>query len=99
VWVGFANVQLGAYTEAVTWLRRGLDANRNYSAAHFVLAAALARLAELDEARAAVHAGLALDPNFSIRRFRGITPSDHPAYLAGRDRTYEGMRMAGVPEG
>jgi hypothetical protein len=25
--------------------------------------------------------------------------SDHPAYLAGRERVYEGLRMAGVPEG
>jgi TolB-like protein/class 3 adenylate cyclase/tetratricopeptide (TPR) repeat protein len=99
VWVGFANVQLNAYTEAVTWLRRGLEANRNYSVAHFSLAAALARLGELDQARAAVQAGLALDPNFTIRRFRAIALSDHPAYLAGRERTYEGLRMAGVPEG
>ncbi len=99
VWVGFAKVQLNAYTEAVTWLRRGLEANRNYSVAHFSLAAALARLGRLDQAHAAVQAGLALDPGFTIRRFRAIELSDHPAYLAGRERIYEGMRLAGVPEG
>jgi TolB-like protein/Flp pilus assembly protein TadD len=99
VWVGFAKVQLNAYTEAVTWLRRGLEANRNYSVAHFSLASALARLGRLDQAHAAVQAGLALDPGFTIRRFRAIELSDHPAYLAGRERTYEGMRLAGVPEG
>ena len=42
--VGLAKAQLGADAEAVVWLRRGLDANRNYSVAHFDLAAALARL-------------------------------------------------------
>jgi tetratricopeptide (TPR) repeat protein len=99
VWVGFAKMQLNAYTEAVTWLRRGLEANRNYSVAHFNLAAALARLGRLDHARAAVQEGLALDPGFTIRRFRAIALSDHPAYLEGRERTYEGMRLAGVPEG
>ena len=69
--------------------------------AHFVLAAALARLGELDEARAAVQAGLALDPSFTIRRYRDITNawSDNPTYLAGRERVIEGMRLAGVPEG
>ena len=56
-------------------------------------------LGELDEARAAVQAGLALDPSFTIRRYRANTPSDNPVYLAGRERVYEGMRLAGVPEG
>ena len=98
-WVGLAKAQLGADAEAVVWLRRGLDANRNYSAAHFLLAAVLVRLGELDEARAAAQAGLALDPSFTIRRFRVGASSDNPTYLAKRERVYEGMRMAGVPEG
>jgi hypothetical protein len=34
-----------------------------------------------------------------IRRFRAGVSSDHPAYLAGRERMYDGMRKAGVPEG
>src|SRR6266851_2551320 len=77
----------------------GLDANRNYSLAHFQLAAAFARLGKLDEGRAAVNSGLALDPSFTIRRFRANAPSDNPIYLAGRERLVEGMRLAGVPEG
>jgi tetratricopeptide (TPR) repeat protein len=100
-WVGIAKAQLGADAEAVIWLRRSLDANRNSSFAHFDIAAMQARLGELDEARAAVQAGLALDPNFTIRRYRDATNarSDNPTFLAGRDRHIEGMRMAGVPEG
>ena len=35
VWVGLAKAQLGADAEAVIWMRRGLDANRNYSARAF----------------------------------------------------------------
>jgi TolB-like protein/class 3 adenylate cyclase len=99
VYVGLAKVQLGADAEAVSWMRRGLDANRNYSLAHFQLAAAFARLGKLDEGRAAVNSGLALDPRFTIRRFRANAPSDNPIYLAGRERLVEGMRLAGVPEG
>jgi tetratricopeptide (TPR) repeat protein len=99
--VGLAKAQLGADAEAVIWMRRSLDANRNYSATHFDLAAALARLGRLDEARASVNAGLALDPRFTIRRYRDVTyaNSDNPTYRAGRERLIEGMRRAGVPEG
>ena len=99
--VGFAKAQLGADAEAVVWLRRGLDANRNSSLTQFDLASALAWLGELDEARAAVQAGLSLDPTFTIRRFRDATNarSNHPTFLAWRDRHIEGMRLAGVPEG
>jgi TolB-like protein/Tfp pilus assembly protein PilF len=101
LWVGNAKAHLNADSEAVVWLRRGLEANRNTSYAHFHLAAMLARLGELDEARAEVQAGLALDPSFTIRRFRDATNarSDNPTFLAGRERTIEGMRLAGVPEG
>jgi hypothetical protein len=60
---------------------------------------ALAHLGQLDEARSAAQAGLALDPTFTISRFRANVPSDNPTYLAGREHFYEGMRMAGVPEG
>jgi TolB-like protein/Flp pilus assembly protein TadD len=98
-YVGLAKAQLGADDEAVIWMRRGLDANRNHSFAHFPLGAVLALLGELDQARATVQAGLALDPSFNIRRFRAHVPSDNPTFLAGHGRLVEGMRLAGVPEG
>ena len=66
---------------------------------HFYLAAALAHLGELDEARATVQAGLALNPSFTIRRFRTNSPSNHPCISRDGERVYEGLRMAGVPEG
>jgi len=98
MFVGLAKIWQGADAEALVWLRRSLEANRNYPAAHFNLAAALALVGELDEARATAQAGLALNPSYTIRRYRTNTPSNHPVYLAGRERIYEGMRMAGVPE-
>jgi hypothetical protein len=66
---------------------------------HFNLAAALALLGSPDGARAAAKAGLALDPSFTIRRFREGAASDNPTFLTNRERVYQGMRMAGVPEG
>jgi TolB-like protein len=99
MYAGIAKLWQGADAEAVAWLRRSVEANRNYPLAHFYLAVALAYIGELDEARAAVQAGLALHPSFTINRYRASAACDHPAYLAGRERTYEGMRLAGVPEG
>jgi TolB-like protein/class 3 adenylate cyclase len=102
VWMmfaGFAKLQLGADEEAVARFRRSVEINRNHPRAHIYLATALAHLGQLDEARSAAQAGLALDPTFTISRFRANVPSDNPTYLAGRERFYEGMRMAGVPEG
>ena len=97
--VGFAKLQLSADAEAVDWLRRSIEANRNYPLTHFVLASALALTGSLDEAKGAAKAGLALYPSFTIRRFRSGAQSDNPIYLAARERLYEGMRMASVPEG
>lgn len=97
--VATAKMHLGAEAEAADWLRRSIETNRNYPVAHFGLAAALGQLGALDDAQAAAKAGLALDPHFTIRRFRAGSSSDHPTYLAGRARICEGLRLAGVPEG
>jgi TolB-like protein/class 3 adenylate cyclase/Flp pilus assembly protein TadD len=96
-YVGVAKQVLGDDAEAVAWLRQCLEANRNYPIAHFQLAASLALLGLLEEARAAVRAGLALDPTFTLRRTRGSI-SDDPTFRAGSKRVQEGMRIAGVPE-
>jgi TolB-like protein/class 3 adenylate cyclase/Flp pilus assembly protein TadD len=97
--VGRAKIQLGADAEAVDWLRRSIETNRNRPLTHFLFAAALGLLGTLDEARAAANTGLALDPGFTIRRYRVVAKSsDNPAFLAGLERVCEGMRLAGVPE-
>jgi TolB-like protein/Tfp pilus assembly protein PilF len=97
--LGFTKLQLHADTEAACWFHRSIEANRNYPIAHFGLGAALALLGSLDQARGAANAGLAINPNFTVRLYREGASSDNPMYLAKRERIYEGMRMAGVPEG
>ena len=98
-YVGLAKLHLEADAEAVEWLRRCLKANPNYPLAHFELAAALALLGRLDEARAAAKAGLTLDPTFTIRRLKAIPYSGNPKFRAASKRILQGMRMAGIPEG
>jgi TolB-like protein/class 3 adenylate cyclase/Tfp pilus assembly protein PilF len=97
--VGGAKLFLGADAEGVAWLRRSIEANRNSPVAQFYLAAGLALLGSLDEARAAAQAGLALYPNFTLRRFRAGAASSNPTFLAQRERIIDGMGLAGVPEG
>jgi len=62
------------------------------------LAAALGLQGSLDEARLAAAAGLALNPSFTVRRFRASQPSDSRGFLDGRERLYGGMLLAGVPD-
>ena len=96
---GIAKLQCGDDSAAVVWLRRSIERNRNHPPSHFALAAALGLQGMLAEARAATKAGLALNPSFTIRRFRSAArSSDNAAYLAGFERTCEGMRVAGVPQ-
>ncbi|MBR1280410.1 hypothetical protein [Bradyrhizobium sp. AUGA SZCCT0283] len=97
--IAFSKLQVDADVEALRWFRRGIEINRNYPLLHFGLATALALLDALDEAKSAARIGLALDPTFTIRRFRSGASTDNPTYLAKRERVCEGMHMAGIPEG
>jgi TolB-like protein/class 3 adenylate cyclase/Tfp pilus assembly protein PilF len=95
---GSAKAFLGEYQAATGWLRKSIDANRNNPWAYFYLAACLAHLGRLDEAHEELKAGLAVNPNFTIKRFQAAAESDNPVYLAQRERVIEGMRLAGAPE-
>jgi len=95
---GTSKLHLTKDDEAVAWFRRAIETNRNFAFTHLSLAAALAHLSRIDEARAAAKPGLILEPSFTIGRFRAGARSDNLVYLAGRERIYEGMRPAGVPE-
>ncbi|WLA68589.1 winged helix-turn-helix domain-containing protein [Bradyrhizobium diazoefficiens] len=97
---GFAKLQIAADAEAAAWFARGIEANRNYPLLHFGYAAALALLGRLDEAQAAAKTGLALDPTFTIRRFKNVPVRGGGAnFFAGARRMVKGLHIAGVPEG
>jgi Flp pilus assembly protein TadD len=98
---GIAKNHLGDCEQAVLWCRRAIEANRNYPEAHFHLASALARLGRLDEAHSAVQAGLMLNPSFTVSRARAnwTAMSDDPTHPVQLAPIFEGLRMAGLPEG
>jgi TolB-like protein/class 3 adenylate cyclase/Flp pilus assembly protein TadD len=96
---GSAKLYLGANEEAVAWFRRGIELRRDFPLTHFWLAASLANLGRLEEAQTEAQVGLALDPTFTIRRFRDRVESDNPVFLKQRARHADAMRKAGVPEG
>ena len=103
IWMSFAGDaknHLGSLEQAVAWLRRAIEANRNFPFTHFSLAAALVRLGRLDEAHSAVKAGLALDPKFTISRTRAAwtAMSDDPTYLSQIEPYLDAMRKGGIPE-
>ena len=102
VWVAYialAKRYLGDYEGALSLYRRAKELNPNYPTGRFNMAATLVELGRLDEARAEVQAGLALNPGFTLRRYRDGAQSDNPVFLKGRERIIEDMRKAGVPEG
>jgi TolB-like protein/class 3 adenylate cyclase/Tfp pilus assembly protein PilF len=102
VWVAYialAKLYLGDNEEALGLFRRAKELNPNYATGRSNMAAALVELGRLDEARAEVQAGLALNPGFTIRRYRAGAQSDNPTFLKGRERIIEDLRKAGVPEG
>ena len=92
---------LGADEEAIALFRRSIQNNPTFPLAHFILAATLANRGEQAAAQSEVKAGLALDPGFSIRRFRigAEAQGDNPGFRAMNERVIERMRKAGVPEG
>src|SRR5277367_6313553 len=102
IWVAYialAKLHLGDYEGALSLYRRAKELNPNYPTGRFNMAADLVELGRLDEARAEVQAGLALNPGFTLRRYRDGAQSDNPVFLKGRERIIEDMRKAGVPEG
>jgi tetratricopeptide (TPR) repeat protein len=98
--VGQAKLYLGRWEQAVAWYRRSIEVNRNFPYIYFVLGAALAQLGQLDEARSAIKAGLALNPTFAVTGFHAAwtAMSDDPTYLSQLEPILEGMRKAGLPE-
>jgi TolB-like protein/Tfp pilus assembly protein PilF len=98
---GAAKFCLGLHEEALDRLRRSIEVNRNNQLTHIFLAAALASLGRLDEARAATRDVLALNPQMTIARSLGFFASfaDRPVNVARRERFIESLRAAGLPEG
>jgi tetratricopeptide (TPR) repeat protein len=102
IWLGYigvANLSLGRFDEAVDNLSKSVELGPKSGLPHFLLAAAFAFAGRRAEAAAACASGKRLTPDFSIAKYRAEARSDHPIYLAFRERLYARMCEAGVPEG
>lgn len=84
------------YDEAVRMAERSLRSNSQHASTLRVLAIALAMREDLDGARAVIQRVLALEPGFTVRRFRERAPgADYPI-----GRTFaQALQRAGLPEG
>jgi len=96
--LGAADLYLGRLDEAVDRLRKALEIAPNLEIPYFYLAAALALQGRRSEAARACEAGRRLAPIFRIGKCRAEAQSDNPIFLAQRERVYEGLGKAGLPE-
>jgi TolB-like protein/tetratricopeptide (TPR) repeat protein len=97
--LGIADLFLGRLEPALGRLRKSVEMNPNLALTQFFLAAASALSGRPGEAKEARNAGLRLDPNFTVAKFRNEPRSENATFLAQRERIYEGLSLAGVPEG
>jgi tetratricopeptide (TPR) repeat protein len=96
--IGVADVYSMRVVRALESLRKSVEMNPNWALSQFVLAAALALAGLIAEAAEACAIARRLAPNFSVGKFRAQAVSDNPVYLTQRERLYEGLLLAGVPE-
>jgi class 3 adenylate cyclase/TolB-like protein/Flp pilus assembly protein TadD len=96
--LGLADLHLGRLDEAVDRLRKAIELAPNLEIPYFYLAAALALQGRRREAVEACAIGRRLAPNFRIRKCRAEVQSDNPVFLAQRERVYDGLGIAGLPE-
>jgi len=97
--IGLADVYLGRVVHGIESLRKTVEINPNWGHSHFVLVGALALAGLLEEAAEVCAVARRLAPKFTIAKFRAEAVSDNPVFLAQRELFYEGLRLAGVPEG
>jgi class 3 adenylate cyclase/tetratricopeptide (TPR) repeat protein len=96
--LGLADLQLGRLDQAVDRPRKAVGLTPNHEIPYFYLAAALALQGRAKEAVEACTIGRRLAPNFRIGKCRAEVQSDNPVFLAQRERLYEGLGKAGLPE-
>lgn len=97
--IGWIRFLLADDDQAVEMLRKSIALNPGYSPAHLFLTAAYAMQDRVEQAREALAAYLRTNPTVNtIALLRANAQSTHPVYMAQRERLYEGMRRAGMPE-
>jgi Flp pilus assembly protein TadD len=96
---GLAHIMLGEDDLAVACLRQAVANNPEFPAASGYLVAALALTGNAMEAREQLARYLLLPAARlkTVAGWRGMAYSQHPSYLALRERIYDGLQQAGMP--
>jgi adenylate cyclase len=94
-YLGNALYMLKRYDEAVPPLRECASRMRYFRIGHLWLAAALAQLGRMEEARAAAAEVLRIEPGFTIQRWKCTAVYRNPD---DAERLFDGIRQAGLPE-
>ena len=92
---GFAEFIAGRYEAATVWLQKSLRDKPGHLAGQRNLAASLAQLGRLEEARAVAADLLSREPSFRISIFEAGYPLRR---ASDRERLIAGLRAAGLPE-
>ncbi len=93
--VAMAHLYLRQHEEAVDWAKKAVRLPGILWPAHCFLAASLAHLERMDEARQALERLLAFRPGIVIGFVRDHLPTVHRGFL---DHLLDGLRKAGLPE-
>ena len=93
--LAYAHYMLEEYPQALSPLRDFVAQAPTWWAGHSLLAATLARMGHLDEARAEAAEALRLAPNLTISGFRPLFGLKCPR---DEKHLFEGLRKAGLPE-
>ena len=92
--LAMAHFVSGRYSEAVQWARKCIHRKPIWRVGHAVLAASLAQLDLIEEAKAAVDNYLEIIPDETISKLRFLPFKNH----TDARRLEEGLRRAGLPE-
>jgi TolB-like protein/DNA-binding winged helix-turn-helix (wHTH) protein/cytochrome c-type biogenesis protein CcmH/NrfG len=95
---GMAELHLGHDEQAVSWLTRAIDTGTPVALHQAYLASALALAGRIEQAQSVLADFRKTQPSATIARLRAEAYSTEPAFVAQRERLYEGLRMAGLAE-
>jgi TolB-like protein len=95
---GISDLYLGRLDQAIDRLQKCVELSPKEMFVYLYLAAALALSGRANEAAEACAIWRRSHPNFTVAKFRAETRGGNPIYLAQRERVYEGLRRAGMPE-
>lgn len=93
-----ARIAIGDDALAIEAARQGIADNRDHPHNYAVLAAALAHLGRMDEAKAALREFQRVQPGITVARYRQVTTSNEPAAVKTAARLLAGLAKAGLPE-